>query len=376
MSKYTIINDPSADSIVERDLSLIVKKIKNFFGNYVQTILLCGGFGRGEGGVVKEDGVYRPLNDYDLTVIVKKLSTIPEQLRNNFINFQKELDEIVHVKQVDIALIDEWKLTIPYPSIARYEIKNGYKLLYGKIPVIRAFPAWLLPLNEATTYYRTRSGGLLIASLLLDKYGTFTDKERIELIFLEINKAFLALGDAYLIKNRLYHFSYVKRKEIILKNKNKLHIPEEIFSLYLTAIENKLSPKLEKLTLDTIKLQWFLATKKIIYEFLQFESRRYKKKFYSINEYYDFTTNFLKFTSPLKSLSTLYNKEDSDYSIKLRLISMLLLSYNLNYNVSTLANIRQLLNITDNIDTSYTNLTIYFLKTWHPAGILEKILES
>jgi len=166
MSKYTIINDPSADSIVERDLSLIVKKIKNFFGNYVQTILLCGGFGRGEGGVVKEDGVYRPLNDYDLTVIVKKLSTIPEQLRNNFINFQKELDEIVHVKQVDIALIDEWKLTIPYPSIARYEIKNGYKLLYGKIPVIRAFPAWLLPLNEATTYYRTRSGGLLIASLL------------------------------------------------------------------------------------------------------------------------------------------------------------------------------------------------------------------
>ncbi|HID26777.1 MAG TPA: hypothetical protein EYP22_02885, partial [Methanosarcinales archaeon] len=56
MGKYTVYKDEKVDVKVEADLNHIVTKVISSW-NSIQSIILVGGFGRGEGSVLVQNGV-------------------------------------------------------------------------------------------------------------------------------------------------------------------------------------------------------------------------------------------------------------------------------------------------------------------------------
>ena len=52
-------------------------EVEQALGNNLVTLVLGGGYGRGEGGLVVKDGKEMPYNDLDLTLVVGRKSTIP-----------------------------------------------------------------------------------------------------------------------------------------------------------------------------------------------------------------------------------------------------------------------------------------------------------
>ena len=68
--KFVVNQDKKIAKRINDDLSIIQQIILENF-NYVESIILAGGFGRGEGGVLIHEKEVQPINDYDLYVITK-----------------------------------------------------------------------------------------------------------------------------------------------------------------------------------------------------------------------------------------------------------------------------------------------------------------
>jgi len=376
MSKYTTIPDPTADRLIEDDLSTIVSKLLEILEPYIQAILLTGGFGRGEGAVLRQNNQYRPVNDYDIVVVTKGL--IPHGLFSALPQVKRQLDQQVHVKQVDILLIHRSKLLVPSPTVLRYEICNGHKVLYGSLPHrIRGIPARWIPLCEGTKYFRNRCGGLLIARLLLDGFGSFSERQRLELAALEINKALLVLGDAYLIENHDYHFSYSQRKQIFIERYKHYNTPQQVAELYIRACEEKLRPHFMCSSSEQIDREWFIGARNLEQELIRFEGRRLKTQFRTLEEYsLRLLQNFRGLRRALNKFSSVYNREDSFDTAALRMVAFLLLHSYVEKNEDSLRQVADILGLGSLPQLSWADLTRRFLLRWHPDGIIADITKD
>ncbi len=378
MSKYTIIDDPAADIIIDSELSIIVNNLKDLLGPWIESILLIGGFGRGEGGVQLKNGNYIPANDYDILVVIRSWKRIPSNLKNGFLQLENKLNKQVSVKQIDLVPFESWKLSIPMSTIVRYELKYGYKVLYGTLRnKIRCFPARFIPLSEGTRYFRTRGGGLLIARLLLDNVGAYSSKDRLELATLEINKAKIVLGDSYLIQHHEYNYSYLRRIGKFMELKNGWNIPDEVAHQYMIGIKNKLSPDFSTLSLESTNREWQQTTKLFLERFLIFESKRLGCMFDSLITYQNYVTREGKYIRKLfYDRITFYTSEESSSSLLNRLSTVLLLWSVINENMTTLNEVACLLgadSIKDDYPDAWREVTKRFLRQWHPSGIIEEI---
>lgn len=376
MSKYTTQPDSDADKLIEQDLSIIREHIVETFGPYVQAILLTGGFGRGEGAVVKENGSYRPINDYDIVIVTKR--AIPGELLATLDGLRKRLDVQVHVKQVDLLLANQFTFMLPSPTIKRYEISNGHNVFYGSLRhKIQSIPARWVPLSEGTKYFRNRCGGLLVARLLLDGCGVFSESQRLELAALEVNKAFLVLGDAYLIENHVYHFSYRRRKQIFMERYESYDSAREVADLYIRACEEKLEPHFKGLSRKNISRDWFTAAEYLERMFLRFEGKRFNTHFNAIDDYREYQLpNFSGIRGVLSSFASLLNREDSPGTASMRTAAFLLLRAYREPKVDSFAKVAKMLGLDFSPELSWADLTKKFLLCWHPGGIVFDITKE
>ncbi|SVB90683.1 uncharacterized protein METZ01_LOCUS243537, partial [marine metagenome] len=69
-TKFTIHDNQDIYHRISSDLDLITQIILNEFTN-IESIVLAGGFGRGEGSVLIVDNDIQPINDYDIYIITK-----------------------------------------------------------------------------------------------------------------------------------------------------------------------------------------------------------------------------------------------------------------------------------------------------------------
>jgi hypothetical protein len=363
MSKYTILDDFKADEIIEVELNFIKNEILKACGHNVLSIYLVGGFGRGEGGVILENGKYRPINDYDIIVLVKKKEISPDKKRE----LENNINNNVSVKQVDIAYLKWYKFLQPSTSISRYEINKGHIPLYErfKIPIFYIPPNYI-PLIEGLKYFRTRGGGLLISRLLLNGFGEIKIDNRKELIFLELNKIAILLGDIELIKYRKYNYSYLKRSKIWFELKLDKIFDKKITNLYLDAINYKLKPYKINYSLEELNFMWNKLATLFIQKFLEFENYRLNRHYHSILDYVENEIN----NNSMNKIKQIYNKEYNNYS-KINLFKTLLL---INcYLINSLENNNKIFKAffsdTDNLDY----LTKKFLNSWHPNGIISHL---
>ena len=280
---YTVHCDADINRKINDDLKIIVERVTELLGEHIHSILLYGGFGRGEGSIKIENIGISIVNDYDISVVLNesnrfKYMTLYKKYNKLLQNLAEKLADDLQIKQIDLGLktISYFKGTTP-PKIVDYELRNGYQLLYGKEDPCQRLPCFKsedIPLSEGTRLFRNRGGGLIIAA----KYFTDYSKvhfEKKENFIIETNKALIAIGDSILLLKKKYHYLYSKRRELI-KHIDISDIPssEKIKAEYLKAVSQKLRPDFKQYDDIDLKKWWFESQRLFEEFFLYFESLR------------------------------------------------------------------------------------------------------
>lgn len=311
---FTILNDPLVNEKIRHDLDHIQETLLREFSG-IRSMILAGGFGRGEGGVVRDNGQIIPVNDYDIVLVVsKKLD------RDKLDRIRKRLAKELGIWWVDISAYSLAQIKrLPY-SMYSHDLKYGGHVFWGDETALDHVPEMGLtrmPLKEGELLFFTRIWCFL-GSFKQDFYHQEMTGDEKFLMMNQISKAVCACIDANLILQGLYHVSYQERlrRFVELKKQDTRYI-----KLATVATEFKLRPYKE---LDQDILDLYFEIKEIfLQEMFAFVSCMYQKKFKNWNEY--LKTYFIKFEHLCKACAYFLLGRGSLFVSRLRVNSAQLL---------------------------------------------------
>ena len=131
-----MINDDRIDAHINKDLEIIVEEILKEI-EYVDCILLGGGFGRGEGSVIITESKIQPVNDYDIYVITEHRPNF-----NTINSIRSKLISLIKIRQIDIDFKTMvGSQTVPYiyeDYVDNKKVASGIMKLYRMKPEKRA----------------------------------------------------------------------------------------------------------------------------------------------------------------------------------------------------------------------------------------------
>lgn len=279
---------------VEKDQEYINSHVLDLLGGHVHSILLCGGFGRGEGTVVVRRDEIHIVNDYDIIIVLIERNPLNyaklyKQYHHKLQNLAHRLAADLKMKQIDLGLKHfsyfEKQHTL---KIENYEVKQGQVLTYGEKDPTTSMPDWKaedIPLFEGTWLFRNRGAGMLTPTLYFMREGGIPDEKK-ENFVIECNKAQLAMGDSTLLLNKRYHYLYSERLRC-LDELDVSDVPEgdTILKHYREALEQKLLPDFGKFYQRDLIKWWFdiVELMDIFYRF--FEKKRLGSEFGNWIEY-------------------------------------------------------------------------------------------
>lgn len=255
----------------------------------LEALILGGGYGRGEGGVLRTSTADQPYNDLDFFVAVRG------KRRWNEARYAKPLAVLgelmtpqagVHVEFKVISL-SEWQHQ-PI-SMFSYDLVMGHRWLVGDESLLARCGhhrlAETIPASEATRLLMNRCTGLLLARERLER-TPFTQADS-DFVRRNIAKAELALGDAIVTARGRYHWSCRERQRrlqpfLALEHWNWMG---EVLAHHAAGVEFKLHP--EDAPLDPAALRQLHAqvTALALSVWLELESRRLGTRFGSVRDY-------------------------------------------------------------------------------------------
>lgn len=205
-------------------------------------LILGGGYGRGEGGIICDDGIERPYNDLDLTLVVRRKRRCPwDRLDEIKKRYETELGiEIDFSRPLTIGDIKRWPHWLMW-----YDLLHGHVVLAGPPDILTAHaPARLNdppPTIEATRLLLNRGAGLLWAERIVRRIESPPDDDFVRRNYF---KCALALGDALLIVHRRFATPYRGRDarlERLMAERSDV-AALELASLYRAALQFKFRP--------------------------------------------------------------------------------------------------------------------------------------
>ncbi len=210
----TIYADHGSDEFNARmhDVSLrIGAEVERALGGNFVALILGGGYGRGEGGVVRVHGVEQPYNDLDFTLVVKRKNAVPwNRLHAISEHFEEEIKiDVDFSRPLTIHDIENWPHWLMW-----YDLLNGHIVIKGAPDILNSHaPAALkrtLPAIEATRLLLNRGAGLLWAFRVVRGVEKKPDADFIRRNYY---KCILAMGDALLIVHQRFHTPYRGRDD-------------------------------------------------------------------------------------------------------------------------------------------------------------------
>jgi hypothetical protein len=179
----------------------------------LEGLALGGGYGRGEGGVLKSERGDEPYNDLEFYVFVRG----PLWLNEKF--YARELHDLAETLtpsaglDVELKLASLGKIRRSATSMFFYDLVTGHRLFAGDENLFSGCEhhrdARRIPLSEATRLMMNRCSGLLFAREKLER-EKFTEDDA-DFANRNIAKAQLALGDAVLTVFGQYDASCIER---------------------------------------------------------------------------------------------------------------------------------------------------------------------
>lgn len=194
----------SEDRRLARDMDLMARHLSGDGRN----LLLVGGYGRGEGGWIKEGSEAKPYNDYDVVIISK------ERPPHDWIQKKRnELAGLFGLQWVDISWRHIDRLKTLRPTVYHFDMRHGSRQIAGTTDVrslLTHYQSDNIPSSEIIEAFFVRLYTLL---------GCFGSGKSFQALVGEparffrnqMAKAVLSGVDSFLLSRKAYHASYRER---------------------------------------------------------------------------------------------------------------------------------------------------------------------
>jgi hypothetical protein len=252
-------------------------------------LVLGGGYGRGEGGVLRSNSGDEPYNDVEFYVFVRrgrlwnqrKYAAAVCALENRLssasgLHVEFKLDSLQRLRAMPISMFT-------------YDLVSAHRLLLGPDNIFRGCEHHLqseyIPLAEGTRLLYNRCGGLLLVRELLVR-AALSD-EQSDFIGRNLAKASLALGDAVLAAVGQYHWSARVRAERFAAFEDTGEVPElaALQRHHRAGVDFKFHPQRILKTREEFRTEHREISLLAQRLWLWIESRRLGRAFANINEY-------------------------------------------------------------------------------------------
>lgn len=256
--------------------------------NILDGVVLGGGYGRGEGGVLRENDQEQPYNDLEFYVFVRGSSLFGERrYRARLHDLAEKL--VPHAGlDVEFKVLSASKLRRSPPSMFFYDLVSGHRCVVGGEELFtgcdRHRRAADIPLSEATRLLMNRCSGLLFARERLER-DVFGAGES-DFAGRNLAKARLAFGDIVLVAHGLYHWSCRERHRL-LQSMNADAAPEmdRVKQAHAAGVEFKLNPVRSRASRDILMAEHENLCSLGRALWLWLENRRLGTPFTSVREY-------------------------------------------------------------------------------------------
>ena len=204
-----------------------------------RALILIGGYGRGEGGVISTPDGEHPHNNLDFLAILesndaRKARAIRQQMLDAFLPIARRYDI-----EIDVGTVSTRTLRWAPSLVMWYDMRFGHKTILGDsgyMPSLRRFEVDRIPPWDARNLLVNRASLLVINDYLLEQYYDQVDRN---LVVKHIVKAIIGYGDALLFFLGGYHWSYVERQRRI---RQQAGIDEQFRRLYDEAADFRFRP--------------------------------------------------------------------------------------------------------------------------------------
>ena len=238
---FTVIPSPGIEELLKRAIAGIAADIGALKLPGLRAVVLGGGYGRGEGGVLHTDKGDALYNDLDFFVFA---SGAGRALRARIDGALRELSRPWTEKlgvAVDFGPVKNCGALKKAASTLMFqELLRGWKPVWGTPELEKWIPAVEpreLPFSEAARLLLNRGMGLVFAGERLHAGDPDAD-----FIVRNMNKALLGAGDALLIASGEYRWRGPERLEHFRSRAAQEDLPAEYVTLYEKAFRYKLEP--------------------------------------------------------------------------------------------------------------------------------------
>jgi len=255
----------------------------------LDALVLGGGYGRGQGGVLKTESGDAPYNDLEFYVFIRG---------NHWINaarYHQDFQQLESMLSPEAGLHVEFKidslekLRRSPVSIFSYDLVSGHQIVFGNQSVFAGCEfhsdATRIPATEATRLLLNRCSGLLLARELLLKESLTLEES--DFVGRNLAKAQLALGDALLAAEGKYHWDCLERARRLreLEPKTTGLLLEQILPHHAAGVHFKLYPVRETAPVEQLRRKHTELTSLALKEWLWIENQRLQADFADLREY-------------------------------------------------------------------------------------------
>ncbi len=240
-SRYTGVFSQEVAGLLDGTLREIGNEIEGLHLPKLAAVVLGGGYGRGEGGVLKTPQGDRLYNDLDFFVFSSGGSRGEnEQIHCGLARISEHWEKVLGIA-VDFSPVKNLSaLRRVSRTLMFQELLHGWIPVWGMVDLgkwIPALPPEELPFSEAVRLLLNRGMGLMFAG----EYLT-SGKDDADFIVRNMNKAILGCGDALLLAAGQYRWRGQERVETFRRFVRQSGFSEEHAASYEKAFQYKLKP--------------------------------------------------------------------------------------------------------------------------------------
>ena len=244
-SRYTVIPSPELDTLLDSALADIARELETIrSGGKLVGVVLGGGYGRGEGGVLHTGSGDRLYNDLDFFVFTdgadrRARQEIGEQLHEIGERWEKKLGVAVDFSPAkNLDALPRVGHTLMFQ-----ELLHGWKPVFGKNDFVSKIPELdpaRLPYTEAVRLLLNRGMGLVFAG---ERLAAGRGNKEADFIVRNMNKAVLGCGDALLLTAGKYCWKGEDRVRALSNLAKECGLSQRFAEAYGEAFRYKLEPK-------------------------------------------------------------------------------------------------------------------------------------
>lgn len=276
MSAFAPAATSAFDAWLTDRLAALTADVRTALGDLLVALVLGGGYGRGEGGVIRQGGEERPYNDLDLILVTRRDARVTHALEPVSQHHERSLGIAVDFSRpLTLGAIARWEHRLRW-----HELYHGHLVLAGPASVILEHaPAHIaapVSTREAAMLLLNRGAGLVWARRVIEGLEPPPDPD-----FVRRNayKAMLAAGDARIIAAGVLAPRHAGRLETL----RGLAGAGALVDAYALALRFKFEPG----SVDPEGTRELLDCATVLWkaEFLQIESARHERAWSSLADY-------------------------------------------------------------------------------------------